>query len=279
MVKIGCVGYGGRHGEFFSRVFNQQNAFPGYHMSYVFGEDEVLTPEERQRRFFQVEHDCSSLDELIRCSDAVMILTVRGEDHARYALKVIEAGKPLFVDKPFTASLDEAREITRAAEAWGVPLFGGSTLRHLQKVEEIQALMQQEDFPAVGITYRADPESPLGAYPFYASHTAEMCVALCGPDYRQVEAVRVGKNICTLVRYDHRCALLTTTLDTQLVNVHLMGKICRSFDLNQDLCHVDGARKFVRMLETGVPPVPYNEFCSAVGLVEEIMEKISFPTE
>lgn len=166
MVKIGCVGYGGRHGEFFSRVFNQQNAFPGYHMSYVFGEDEVLTPEERQRRFFQVEHDCSSLDELIRCSDAVMILTVRGEDHARYALKVIEAGKPLFVDKPFTASLDEAREITRAAEARGVPLFGGSTLRHLQKVEEIQALMQQEDFPAVGTPIVPIRKVPLAPIPF-----------------------------------------------------------------------------------------------------------------
>lgn len=275
MVRLGCVGYGGRHGEFFSRVFNQQNAFPGYRMTSIFGEDEHLTPEERSRRFYQVEHDCSSLDELIQCSDAIMILTVRGDDHMRYAMKVIEAGKPLFVDKPFTFSSAEAQEIIRAASAKGVPLFGGSTLRHLKKVDELRDMLQQEDFPVVGITYRADPESPLGGYPFYACHTAEMCIALCGADYRQVEAVRTGKNVCAVVRYDHRCALLTTTLDTKLVNVHLIGRTCKTFDLNQDLCYVDGARKFVRMLETGVPPVPYEEFLAAVSLVEKIVDKIS----
>lgn len=275
MYKIGCIGHAGRHGEFLSRVFNRDQCFPGYRFSYVFGEDEELTLEEKNQRFYEVDGYCSAVEELIEKSDAVMILTIPGESHLSYAKKVIEAGKPVFVDKPFATTYEDARAITDAAQLHHVPLFGGSTLRHLKKLEEIRALVREESFPFISIAYRADPESPLGLYHYYASHIAEICMSLCGTGYRDVTVSRNGKNVCTVVKYEHCSAVLMTTLDTELVNIHLIGKKTYSFDLNQDECYIDGATKFVQMIETGQPPVPYTEYCHSVRLLQDITRKMN----
>ena len=130
MYKIGCIGHAGRHGEFFSRVFNQQQLFGNYRFSYVFGEDEALSLEEKNQRFYHVDAYFDTAEELIERSDAVMILTIAGESHLPYALKAIEAKKPVFVDKPFAVTYEDAKAITDAARLHHVPLFGGSTLRH-----------------------------------------------------------------------------------------------------------------------------------------------------
>lgn len=274
MFKIGCIGHAGRHGEIFCKLFNRDFIFPGYHISYMFGEDEVLTPEEKQKRFYGISEFCSSADELIEKSDAIMILTIAGESHRNYALKAIHAGKPVFVDKPFSTTYQDAKDMTDTALAKQVPLFGGSTLRHLKQIDEIKHLMRQTKFPFVSIAYRADPESPLGNYHYYASHISEICMALCGPDYKEVSVSRNQKNICSIVKYDSCTAVLMSTLDTELVNIHLLEKFSYSFDLNQDGCYIDGATKFVKMLETGIPPVPYEEFCSSVKLLQDISNKI-----
>lgn len=275
MYKIGCIGHAGRHGEFFSRLFNREQLFNGYRFSYVFGEDEELSTEEKNQRFYDVDAYCSTAEELIEKSDAVMILTIAGESHLPYALKVIKAGKPVFVDKPFATTYEDAKAITEAAQACHVPLFGGSTLRHLKKLDEIRQLMKKEDFPFVSISYRADPESPLGFYHYYASHIAEICMSLCGTDYRDITVSRNEKNVCTVIKYPHCSAVLMTTLDTELVNIHLTGKKSYSFDLNQDECYIDGATKFIQMLETGQPPVPYEEYCQSVRLIQDITRKMN----
>lgn len=275
MFKIGCIGHAGRHGEFLSRVFNRDCFFEGYKFAYVFGEDEFLTQEQKDERFYGIEKYCDTVEELIDLSDAVMILTIPGESHIGYAKKVIDSGKPLFVDKPFTNTLEDAVEITQYAESHNVPLFGGSTLRHLKKLDEIKEILNQEPFPFITISYRADPESPLGLYHYYASHVSEICMSLCGPNYLDVSVVRNGKNVCSTVKFEQTTAVIMTTLDTQLVNINLIGKNTYSFDLNQDRCYIDGAQKFVEMIETGVPPVPYVEFCNSVKLLQEITEKMS----
>ncbi|MCI9184715.1 MAG: Gfo/Idh/MocA family oxidoreductase [Lachnospiraceae bacterium] len=275
MYKIGCIGHAGRHGEFFSRLFNREQMFDGYRFSYVFGEDEELSDEEKNQRFYHVDAYCPTVDELIEKSDAVMILTIPGESHLPYALKVIKARKPVFVDKPFATTYEDAKAITEAARAYDVPLFGGSTLRHLKKLDEIRQLMKEETFPFVSISYRADPESPLGLYHYYASHIAEICISLCGAGYQNIAVSRNGKNICTVVTYPHCSAVLMTTLDTELVNIHLTGKKSYSFDLNQDECYIDGATKFIQMIQTGRPPVPYEEYCQSVRLIQDITCKMN----
>ena len=61
--------------------------------------------------------------------DVVLLSSLDGRVHLEQARPVIAAHKPLFIDKPLAATLDDAREIARLAKAAGVPWFSSSSLR------------------------------------------------------------------------------------------------------------------------------------------------------
>ena len=55
-------------------------------------------------------------DDVLKRVDAVMVLSVDGRVHLAQAKQVIAARKPVFVDKPFTASVKDAIELARKAK-------------------------------------------------------------------------------------------------------------------------------------------------------------------
>jgi len=71
-----------------------------------------------------------TIAELCKNVDAVMLESVDGRPHLRQAIPVIEAGKPLFIDKPMAGSLADAILIFDLAKKNGVPVFSSSSLRY-----------------------------------------------------------------------------------------------------------------------------------------------------
>jgi len=78
----------------------------------------------------------SSVDELLKKVDFILLETNDGRPHLQQALQVIKAGKPIFVDKPVAASLTDAIAIYSAARKNGVPIFSSSSLRYMESAQE-----------------------------------------------------------------------------------------------------------------------------------------------
>jgi hypothetical protein len=72
-----------------------------------------------------------TIDALLEKVDAVLLETNDGRPHLVQALPVLQAGKPLFVDKPIAGSLPDAIAIFVAAEKYGTPVFSSSSLRYV----------------------------------------------------------------------------------------------------------------------------------------------------
>ena len=72
---------------------------------------------------------CDTVDALLGKVDVVLIECVDGRPHLEYARPVLAAKKRLFIDKPFTAGLADAREIIRLAKESGTPFFSCSCVR------------------------------------------------------------------------------------------------------------------------------------------------------
>ncbi|MDA1276973.1 MAG: Gfo/Idh/MocA family oxidoreductase [Verrucomicrobia bacterium] len=70
--------------------------------------------------------------------DAVMIESVDGRPHLDQARPVIQAKKPLFIDKPMAASLRDVAEIFRLAKENGVPVFSSSSLRYGKSTQAVR---------------------------------------------------------------------------------------------------------------------------------------------
>src|ERR1700712_5302746 len=84
--------------------------------------------------------------------DAVMLMSVDGRPHLEQARPVIAAHKILFIDKPLSASYEDAKEIVRLAHEAGVPWFSASSLRW----SEVTETMKFEDAKSV-ITWGPGP--------------------------------------------------------------------------------------------------------------------------
>ena len=71
----------------------------------------------------------SSIDELIRSCDAVMIMSVDGRKHLEQATPILKAGKRLYIGRPLAASMADAVAIMRVAEETKTPCWSSSQHR------------------------------------------------------------------------------------------------------------------------------------------------------
>ncbi|MFN0167717.1 MAG: Gfo/Idh/MocA family protein [Bryobacteraceae bacterium] len=115
---------------------------------------------------------------LCRRVDAVLLESVDGRPHLEQARQIIAAGKPMFIDKPLSATLEDAREIARLAKAAGVPWFSSSSLRFSDFVAELKFSDTQG-----AITWGPGPleASHKLDLAWYAIHPIEMLYTIMGP--------------------------------------------------------------------------------------------------
>ncbi len=67
-----------------------------------------------------------SIEQLCERVDGILLESVDGRPHLDQARIVIEAGKPLFIDKPMADDLADVIEIFRLAEQHDVPCWSSS---------------------------------------------------------------------------------------------------------------------------------------------------------
>jgi len=128
----------------------------------------------------------SSIEELLEQVDAVLLESVDGRRHLAEARPVIEARKPLFIDKPLAANYADAAEIYRLAQEQGCPVFSASSLRFDANIVKIK-----ED-PELGAVCACDAFSPAHLDPtnpglfWYGIHAVEILYTFMGTGCEKV---------------------------------------------------------------------------------------------
>jgi hypothetical protein len=140
-IRVGIIGTDTSHVPAFAKLLNGDPAAPDHIAgarvvaAYKGGSKDIP---ESINRIDQYAEDVRTkygveivpdIATLLTKVDAVLIESVDGRVHLEQAKPVIAAHKPLFIDKPLAATLEDAREIARLAKAAGVPWFSSSSLR------------------------------------------------------------------------------------------------------------------------------------------------------
>ena len=267
-MKIGLIGAQNSHSRNFCEAINKKRPWEDVTISYIYGGDDPEACKKLCDDFRITE--CSSEEEVIEKSDAIVITYRKGSVHYQPAIKTIKAGKPLFNDKPFVTNSCEAKEIVNLAKENGVLLTGGSSLKSLPELEKIK----ENIIPGstVLISFSADPESEYDGYWFYGIHAVELCIMLCGLDFVDVRAFKNNNVVITNVAYpDKLCVLATTPQSNNLIiSISNNGKtICHNVPMNfQDV----GPIEFVNMIKNNKSPRDYDYYVKAVELTEKIIE-------
>lgn len=117
---------------------------------------------------------------LCRMVDAVLLESVDGRPHLQQVKPVLAARKPVFIDKPLSASYKDAKEIAHLADEAGVPWFSSSGLRFWEETVRVK------NSPKVGRVVGVDVYGPSPTEPhhpdlmWYGIHPVEMLFTIMG---------------------------------------------------------------------------------------------------
>ena len=200
VLRAGMIGLDTSHVVAFTRLLNDPEAegplarvrvvagYPG-------GSPDIASSRDRVDRFTAELRDeygveiVDSIDELLGRVDVVFLESVDGRPHLEQVRPVIEAGKPVFIDKPLAGSLADAVEIFALAEEAGVPCFSSSSLRFRPEVDEAK---EGSSTGAIVGAMTYGPCSIEEHHPdlfWYGVHGVEMLYALMGTGCQSVTRV------------------------------------------------------------------------------------------
>jgi hypothetical protein len=85
-----------------------------------------------------------SLEQLIRDSDGIHVEHGDYRKVAGFARPALEAGKPVFINRPFTATIADAEEVIRLAKVYNAPVMSASSLEFQPVVADMQKFVQEK---------------------------------------------------------------------------------------------------------------------------------------
>jgi len=270
MIRIGIYGSENSHAMAFSELINgEESRFPNLQVVAIGGEES-----ENSRKIADAfgATIVQSPAEMIGQIDAGMITSRDGALHLKYARPLIEAGLPLFVDKPVTSDPKDAVTLIDLAKAKGVPLLGGSSVKLIPDVQALGALRAGAERVLGGSVWApVSMDNPYGGFYFYSAHLVEMCLEIFGMDACCVDAGLRSDIVTAVLHYPDfsvTCQFLEKSYHYGAA-LHIPGNTqLRAFSL--DGCYELEVSRFARMLESGDMPVSYEALIQSVFVVEAI---------
>lgn len=200
IIRLGIIGLDTTHViAFTSHLNNPKNntgckvvaAFPGGSPDFKASADRVgkFTAELRDKHGIEM---VATIEELCQKVDGVLLESVDGRPHLAQARPVIAAGKPLFVDKPVAANLEDVVEIFRLAQEKSVPIWSSSAFRYGKGVAGArtdEALGKIVGCDVFGTSSWAEYHPDLY---LYGIHPVEALFTVMGPGCEQVRRIKAG---------------------------------------------------------------------------------------
>ena len=277
MFKIGIIGTENSHSATFARLFRDDPAFADLKLVAVGGH----YPESNQKMMDEFHPDfiAERPEDMLGKVDAVIITARDGIYHAPFARPFLEAGIPMFIDKPFTVDLQEAIDFASEAKRRGVLLVGGSTLKCSYDTMMLAQEVKKRGADVKGGTVSAPVkmESPYSGFFFYASHLTEASLKIFGYDPQTITAFRKGNDVTAYVEYDRYAVTNHYNNDCMSYFGQVFHKDgIYSRDLEYSLASKVMTTDFANMLRYGIMPETYEELVYPVQYMNAVKE--SFET-
>lgn len=284
MIRLGIVDFDTSHVVAFTQILNhvgvvEDQWVDGAQVVMGYPGNSLMVPEvisgyTEQLKTYGIKLVDDPID-MIGYIDGVLIESQDGSVHYERAKPFIEAGIPVFIDKPFTCSLEHAKAIAKLAERNKVPVFSSSSLRYALEVQEI--IDKKDEFGKVigADTYSPGPLSPRNPGLFhYGIHGLETLYALMGPGCNSVWAVTTnGADVIIGAWNDGRLGSLRTTR----AGTHSYGftAFCEKrvipSTINAGVIYRELLKRVVEMFKTGESPVDIRETLEIIAFIEAVM--------
>lgn len=198
MVRIGLIGTESSHARAFAEIIGRspRRATVTAVLEEGDGAGEQLAEQ------YGIPHVLRELEEMPQTVDAVMVLYRDGARHEPAARQMLEAGVSVWLDKPFTPQVAQAKALYRLARQQRLTLDGGSTVRFSPDVQAFAKQVRRRDLLGGSFNYMGMADSPHGGLFFYGPHAMTLLAEMFGPRVRSMLALREAHSLIALARYE-----------------------------------------------------------------------------
>ncbi|MDF9797033.1 hypothetical protein OKW21_002296 [Catalinimonas alkaloidigena] len=277
--KIGIIGLDTSHSPAFTKMFNhktQDSKLKGYQVvaAYPYGSKDIPSSVERIPKYTEEVKALGveivdSIDQLLEKVDFILLETNDGRPHLEQGLQVLKAGKRMFVDKPVTASLHDAIALYEAAEEYNTPIFSSSSLRYLQKAQDVRHKQLAGEVTGAMTFSPASLEEHHPDLYWYGIHGVEILFTVMGTGCRRVQRFATpDTDIVVGTWNDGRLG----TFRGSRTGKHDYGGIAFGTEQTVNLGPFEGYQKLVykivEFFESGTPPVSPQETLEIYAFME-----------
>lgn len=274
MKKIAILGCENSHADtFLNFIFNTDN-YSDLEVLGVYSNEPEAAKKLNEKYGVAILQDYA---DAVGKIDALIVTARHGDLHYEYARPYIESGIPMFIDKPVTIKEAEAIEFMKELKARGIPVVGGSSLKHDAGVK---ALKKEREESLDGATLGGFVRAPLdmvnnyGGFYFYAPHLVEVVSEIFGRYPLSVEAKTEGE--LTRVEFNYE----NYSVDAMFVDHNYLYYACRYAEksvkgMNLECTDTNNWFKsefdeFYALLKDGKMPYSYEDLISSVFVMNAI---------
>ena len=220
---------------------------------------------------------CETLEEMTEDVDAAYIADSSspgdGADHLELARPFLEKGIPCFVDKPFAATLADAREMVRLAKRNDTVLMSASILSHTDVGKHFRSRFDEIGDPGLLIV------KGVGSVNGAVIHGLGTAQGLFGYGVEWVECMGSMSMECMLLYYPDGREVMLMNAPNKVFEWTCTFH-CSAYS-NQGVIHCPGigdpefhtgtrriVELFRQMVDTGKPPIPYEHVLEPIAIIE-----------
>jgi hypothetical protein len=204
-----------------------------------------------------IPHVVKRPEDVIGKVDAVLIPTDRGHEHVRRCRPFVEAGLPMFVDKPLVDNEPDLKVFTKWANR-GAPVMSSSFMRYCKEFMPYRA--STHELGKIRFVSITTPKS----WERYGIHALEGIYPILGPGFISVR--NTGTRDRNVVHLEHRCGTdIVVVASADLYGSSGVLQLCGTAGhvevAMRDRFHAfkQQLRSFIEYLRTGVRPFPFSE--------------------
>ncbi len=289
-IRLGIIGMteGNGHPYSWSAIFNKYNreamteecpfpgipaylnkedygtiGIPGAKVTHVFCDKR--SDAEHVAKLSLVKNVVGTPEEMIGKVDAVVIATDIGSEHVRRAKPFLDAGIPLFIDKPLCDNAADLEFFHRAVES-GAPILSSSSMRYCKEFQAYQNGKTREFGDLRYISFSIPKK-----WETYGIHALEAVYPIAGPGFESI--VNTGSEKRNIVHLKHKKGF-----DVVIANIYdaaysptlsIVGTKGTTHVVSNDSYGSFRAQlvAFVEYLKNGEPPYPFAETEELMRLV------------
>lgn len=272
-MKIAILGVENSHADAFGKLVKEDPKYSDIEIVGIYSDDE-----EAVKRILDAgyaTYAAASPDEFVGKVDGVVITARHGNNHHKYAMPYVKAGIPCFIDKPFCADINLAKELAETAKANGALLCGGSCLKFIDELKPLARIAKNKKVVSGHICCPVNMDNPYGGFWFYTQHLIEMLITVYGrnvksvvsycPDEKQNRLTvifNMGEfDVCGFYTSAYRYSATVNTADNQIYN---------TFCDDVAYTYVNEFDEFVEMVKSGVMHNSYEDLVYPVKVLDAI---------